>query len=913
MPLEKYRKKRHFERTPEPSGAKTTRRSPGGNKDQPDLLYVIHKHSASRLHYDLRLELDGVLLSWAVPKGPSLDPRDRHLAARVEDHPLEYGGFEGTIPKGEYGAGTVEIWDRGTWIPEGDPHKGLARGDLKFTLYGEKLKGSWVLVRMKPRPGSEDKENWLLIKHRDDEAVDKDGSSILEDQPRSVASGRTIEEITAGASASVWHSDQPAEKQTEARRPEDFRIDPEKLEGARKVERIPRFVAPQLTTLVKDAPVGDRWLHEVKFDGYRAVSHIEKGSASIYSRNDKDWTSRYQVLAEELAELPIDNAVLDGEVVVQLPDGTTNFQELQNVLRANGGKNRDGEAAAGRLLYYVFDLLYVNGYELLASALEDRKELLGRVLARAGKGGRIQYSSHLEGNGPAVFAQACKMGLEGVVSKRAGSRYSPGVRGGDWIKTKCRLQQEFIIGGFTDPAGSRTGFGALHLGVWDDMKGKKQLKYVGKVGTGFSEKLLRQLEERLKRLEIDDPPFAKNLPRTLRGSHWVRPQLVGEVAFTEWTKDGAIRHPSFQGLREDKPAMEVIAEVPEKVVNTKSRTSSGRDDPTQSAGDAPPKEATDAPDDDLVNGVALTHPDRVFWPLEGITKRDLAAYYDRVADKMLPYVVGRPVAMVRCPGGIGDLPAPVRQGRSRVGDCFFHKHPGDDFPGPFAKVTIKESGGPAPYLTITEAGSLTAMAQMGVLEIHIWGSTWPDIDHPDLIVFDLDPDPSVQWPLLADAARRMRRLLSGIGLESFVKTTGGKGLHVVVPVTPSGDWSAVRLFCKGVADAVVREAPERFTANMLKAKRGGKIYVDYVRNTRGSTSIAPYSTRAKERATVAVPLRWTELNGKIRPDTYTIKSLPDRLRRLGSDPWEGYLEAQRSQSIAPEATDAVTTFGRERT
>ncbi len=935
MALETYRKKRHFEKTPEPSGA----REPAGDSEQEPspsesaprpgatkggLLYVVQKHAASRLHYDLRLELDGVLLSWAVPKGPSLDPHDRHLAARVEDHPLEYGGFEGIIPKGEYGAGTVELWDRGTWEPEGDAHVGLAKGDLKFTLHGEKLKGGWVLARMKPRAGQEEKEVWLLIKHRDEYAVDGGSEAVLRDQPGSVASGRTLEEITAAAGASVWHGDQPANGQTEARPGEDFLLDPSRVTGARHVATMPHFVPPELATLVKRAPEGGQWLHEVKFDGYRVLSRIENGSVEMYSRNDKDWTGTYRVLADQLAKLPVEAAMLDGEVVVQLPSGKTSFQELQNVL---GTAESDG---AGRLLYYVFDLLYLNGWDLLDSTIKERKALLKSLLSRSGEHGRVLFSDHISGDGGTFLAEACRLGLEGVVSKRTGSRYRPGARTGEWLKAKCLQEQEFVIGGFTDPAGSRTGFGALLLGTYDGEK----LRYVGKVGTGFNERLLRHLGDRLRRIEIETPPFAEHLARTPKRAHWVKPELVAEVAFSEWTQAGDLRHPSFKGLREDKPPREVVREeetsvsdAPAPLVPTEPPLSRRRPASQQrstarqrsareqraaprhrpagvagpgAAGVAGPGAAAEgnkSPADNRVRGVALTHPERILWPLDQITKRELVEYYLTIADRMLPYVLRRPISLVRCPDGIKGSAATIRQGRGRRGPCFFHKHPGPDFPGPFERVTIEESGGPQTYLTVTEVGSLVGLAQMGVLEIHVWGSSWPDIEHPDTLVFDLDPDPAVEWAALAQGARLMKEVLSALGLESFVKTTGGKGLHVVAPIVPEGNWEVVRGFCKSIAEALVGHAPDRFTANMAKEKREGKIYVDYVRNTRGATSIAPYSTRAHDDATVAVPLRWSELSGRVRPDAYTIGNIQDRLRRLRGDPWDGYLEAQRTQGL----------------
>ena len=833
MALEEYRKKRDFRETPEPAG------KPGADKrarsaEPPESagpgrgrLYVIQKHAATRLHYDFRLELDGVLLSWAVPKGPSLDPHDRHLAVRVEDHPVEYGTFEGIIPKGEYGAGTVELWDRGTWEPVGDPHDGLARGDLKFTLRGEKLRGGWVLARMRGRSAEEGKENWLLIKHRDEFAIDGDGQALLADQGRSVASGRTLEEIAAEADASVWHGDEPANAQSEARAGEEFGLDASRLPGAKKVDRLPRFVPPELATLVKEAPEGDGWLHEIKLDGYRAMTRVESGKAEMYSRNDKDWTGFYQPLAKALAALPVRNALLDGEVVVQLPDGTTSFQTLQNDL---------GSGRTDRLLYYAFDLLFLDGYDLTSAPIEERKKLLARLIARASSDGKIRFIEALTGQGPAFRKQACSYGLEGIVSKRAGSVYRPGVRGNEWLKSKCFHQQEFVIGGYTDPASTRVGFGALLVGAYE----QGTLRYVGKVGTGYSEKVLRDLGARLRSIEVEAPAFAEGVERAPKGSHWVRPELVAEVAFVEWTNDGDIRHPSFKGLREDVRAGDVIEEKGSdpRVAAAQAPTSARHDRHSavraDSRGAAPGAAAAPAGAGSSQAGTApaadgavkISHPDRIFWSAEDITKQDLVNYYQRVAKRMLPYVLHRPVSMVRCPEGVeGEGP---EFHEHQPGPCFFHKHAGPDFRGPFERLQIRESGGVQSYLAISEAASLTALAQMGVLEIHIWGSRSPDVEHPDMLVFDLDPDPSVGWPGVVEGARLLRGLMQGLGLETFVKTTGGKGLHVVAPVTPSQDWEGVRKFTKAVADAIVDFAPDKYTSQMSKSKRKGKTFVDYV-------------------------------------------------------------------------------------
>jgi bifunctional non-homologous end joining protein LigD len=836
MSLETYREKRDFSTTPEPAGGDA---ATGGR------LFVIQKHAASRLHYDFRLELDGVLLSWAVPKGPSLDPHERHLAVRVEDHPLEYGSFEGTIPKGEYGGGTVAVWDTGTWEPENDPHAGLASGDLKFTLHGEKLHGSWVLVRMKRRSEEEGKENWLLIKHRDEHATDGSGSAILTERPESILTGRTIEQIAADATvgtASQTHETAPLP-------------DPATLPGARKTARAPRFVKPELALLVKVAPVGDGWLHEIKYDGYRALARVVRGRVEIRSRNDRDWTERWAPIAGELAALPVDSAILDGEVVVELEDGRTAFGELQHDL---------GSGRTDRLRYYVFDLLHLNGYDLTGVALSRRKSTLRTVL-EAGPRDRVRYAEDMHGQGAALLASACDHALEGIVSKRADAPYRPGTRGPGWVKTKCLLRQEFVIVGWTPPSGGRTGFGALLLAV-NDPDGP--LRYIGKVGTGFSDHFLREFGDRLRAIEIPEPPVARHAERAPKDAHWAKPRFVGEVAFAEWTAEGNLRHQTFQGLREDTSPDDVVLEHPKPEADPATPT------------------------------VTLTHPDRVFWPSVGTTKQDLADYYAWVAPYMLPYVLGRPISMVRCPAGVGGARAGGRpMGRGPVA-CFFHKHPGPDFPGPFERVEIVESAGPGEYLTVTGPASLVALAQMGVLEIHTWGATWPEIERPDMMVFDLDPSDEIGWAGLVAGARLVRDVLGGLGLESFVKTTGGKGLHVCLPIEPTLDWEIAKIFAKAVADAIAAYEPDRYVSTMSKAKRVGKVYIDYLRTARAATFIAPYSTRARTRPTVSVPLRWDELGGRARPDTYDIGNVRRRMAQLTGDPWDGYFDLR--QRITPK-------------
>jgi len=881
MPLDRYRAKRDFARTPEPAGAagdapeSAANGALGAGADASQgplglphadggLRFVIQKHAATRLHYDFRLELDGVLLSWAVPKGPSLDPRDKRFAARVEDHPLEYGDFEGTIPKGEYGGGTVMLWDRGTWEPEGDPHAGLARGDLKFTLHGVKLKGSWVLVRMHKRSAEEGKENWLLIKHRDSHAVEGDGDALLAEQSRSVLTGRTLEEI-AGEAGARHAGTAPAVQDAHAR-----------TTPGRPAE-MPAHIRPHLATPVKAAPEGDDWLHEVKFDGYRTIARVEDGSVDLHSRNDLDWTDRYAPIAQELAALSVRSAVLDGEVIVQRPDGTSDFGALQEDL---------GAGRTERLRYAVFDLLYLDGRDLTGLPLGQRKALLASLLAGRPPGARVFYVDDVRGQGPAFFAQACATGLEGVVSKRTDSVYRPGTRGRDWVKTTCLRRQEFVAVGYTPPAAGRTGFGALLLGARD---AAGTLRYAGRVGTGFSARFLEEFGHTLRAIEVPLPSVALGAERAPADAVWVRPAYVAEVAFADVTASGQLRHPSFKGLREDKTPAVVVFEPTAH-------------EPEQAAGNG---RTTGAPDDQTAGGphdiddpspVTLTNPDRVFWPLTGTTKRELVEYYEWVAPHMLPHVIDRPISMVRCPHGVDAPGAPVRH--PGAASCFFHKHAGADFPGPFGRIEILESKGPASYLTITGAGSLIALAQMGVLEIHTWGARWPDIEHPDIVVFDLDPGDDVGWRQLADAARLVRDVLDGLGLTSFVKTTGGKGLHVCAPIVPGYDWDGVKRFARQVAEGIAAYAPDRYTATMVKARRDGRVFIDYLRNGRTATFIAPFSTRARGRPTVAVPLRWDELGGRIRPDTHDIESMRRRMAHLGGDPWEGYFEL--TQTITPE-------------
>lgn len=745
--LKEYRRMRNFRATREPRGGRP--RAAGRR-----LRFFVQRHAASHLHYDFRLELGGSLKSWAVPKGPSLDPRDRRLAVHVEDHPLEYGSFEGVIPKGEYGAGTVKLWDRGRWIPEGDPAAGYRAGKLKFRLEGKRLKGRWALVRMSGASGANGK-NWLLIKEKDAE------------------------------------------------------VRPAAFVG---------FVEPQLATLAEKVPAGERWVHELKFDGYRIQVRARRGSVQLLSRSGLDWTARFRGLEATLKDLVAESAVLDGEAVVLDAQGRSQFQLLQNAL---------SEERTEAVVYYAFDLLELDGRDLRGEPLAERKKLL-KGLIDASPRSKLRYSEHVEAKGDQLFRLACETGLEGVISKLKDAPYRSG-RSPDWLKVKCVHEQEFVVAGWTDPGGARAGFGALALGVREGGK----LRYAGRVGTGFTTASLRELHGRLAELAaprcpLDSPPPGPEA----RGVHWVRPKLVAEIAFTGWTKDGVLRHPSFKGLREDKTAAEVVVEKPR----------------------ASPR---------------LTHPERVLYPETGITKAELARYYAAAAERLLPFVARRPLALLRCPGGVGK-------------PCFYQKHESSAF----GEAILVRDGN----LYIEDAAGLAALAQAGVLEIHPWGSRVETSDSPDILIFDIDPGPDTPWRLTAAAARETRARLELLGLSPFLKTTGGKGLHVVVPLAPGADWPEAKAFCKAFAELMAADAPALYTTKLNIAARGGRIFIDYLRNQRGSTAVAAYSPRAREGAPVSAPLSWKELTPSLRSDRYTVRTILPRLER---DPWTDFESARR--------------------
>jgi bifunctional non-homologous end joining protein LigD len=862
MGLREYRRKRDFTRTPEPAGAERRARN------DKRLGYVIQAHAARRMHYDFRLELDGVLKSWAVPKGPSLDPNAKRLAVHVEDHPIEYGAFEGVIPAGEYGGGTVMLWDRGWWEPVGDAAQAYAKGHLKFVLHGAKLNGAWALVRMKGRREGDRGDNWLLIKEQDASAMPGSDDAVIVQEARSASTGRDMAAIAAEADR-VWSSKQgevtkprakAAPEETAARKREAAAplFDPSHLGGVKRVKSAPRLT-PQLASAAEVAPRGDEWLHEIKFDGYRMLAYLRRGKVELRSRKDLDWTAKFPELAEALSRLALDEAVLDGEIVQYREDGVSDFSALQNAL---------AERKTADLVYMAFDLLYFSGWDLTGVALEERKAALRSVLA-ADPMPSIRYSDHQIGKGPDFLAAACGAHLEGIVSKRRAARHQPG-RGSSWLKVKCGKREDLIIVGFTDPAGERAGFGALLMGYHTQ---KGDLVYAGRVGTGYGDKLLDALRRKLAALE--QRRATVKLPRGLsaRGTHWVKPELVAEVTFSGWTADNILRQSSFVGLRDDKSPDEVVLDP--KTVWGAADTAPVQ--PQQPAAKIGRDGAA------VVQGIRVTHAAREVYPAPGITKLALAEFYAGIAEHILPHVARRPLSLVRCPDGV-------------TGQRFFQKHvmPGTS---PAVKRTpVPMKDGVEDYIMIEDAAGLVALVQMSVLEFHPWGSTIDNLEKPDRLTFDLDPDEGLRWDQVVAGAVAVRDLLHTLGLRSFVKTTGGKGLHVVVPVKPALEWDAAKEFTRVIVSLLVDAAPTLYTSSMAKKSRRGRIFIDYLRNGRGATAVAAYSTRARIDATVSVPVSWAEVESGWRSDRFTVLSLPEHLRARTADPWAEL--ASTKQTIA---------------
>jgi bifunctional non-homologous end joining protein LigD len=817
--LATYRAKRDFTKTAEPSGASNPT---GGNG------FLVQKHEATRLHYDFRLELDGVLKSWAVTRGPSLNPEDKRLAVRTEDHPLDYASFEGTIPKGQYGGGTVMLWDTGTWEPIAgkDPRKTLAEGHLHFILHGHRMKGEWIMVRLKPR-GKERGENWLLRKVADDHAAGSD--DLVFTHLTGVESGLSMAEIAAGKN----------KKRTSARAAQPTSSPkPAPVLKMRKgsAAKPPPFRPVQLATLVDGVPAGDRWIHEMKYDGYRTLVAVGNGEARAYTRSGLDWSERFPTIVTEAAKLNVGSALLDGEAVVLDADGRSSFQALQGALKG----------APASIVYFAFDLLELDGEDLTDLSLVERKERLEAILPR--KSTVLRYSDHIQGNGEKLLHNFCDAGLEGVVSKLASAKYV-GSRSGSWVKTKCIRRQEFVVVGWT-PSDKSRAFRSLILGVHEDGK----LRYAGKVGTGFNTAELLRLMEIMAPLE--QGAAALEAPRAeVRGAHWLKPKLVAEIAFTEMTNEGTLRHPSYLGLREDKKAEAVVLE--------KEQHAAALPGPAASS-------------------VKVSNRDRVIYPETHITKGQLADHYAAVAGIMLPWAGSRPISLVRCP-----------QGRAKK--CFFQKHDAGSFGDHVHHVGIAEKDGhEEPYLYVDDADGLVTCVQMGTIEFHGWGARIEDVEKADRLVFDLDPDEGLDFEAVRTAAFHFRDILQQIGLATFPMITGGKGVHVIAPLVPRAEWPEVKDFAHRLAQAVAQSDPKNFTAALPKAQRKGRIFVDYLRNQRGATAVMPYSARARPGAPVAAPISWAEMETIETPARFHIGDAAELVTRASSKALAGWGRADQS-------------------
>lgn len=879
--LAKYRSMRDFHVTAEPAGgAGKTKPRPTGA-----LPFVIQKHAASHLHYDFRLGWAGVLKSWAVAKGPSYFTGDRRLAVQVEDHPMEYGGFEGIIPKGQYGGGTVMVWDQGTWTPQPgyeNVDAGLREGSLKFEMNGKKMKGKWTLVRMGGRAANESKPNWLLIKEHDEFELSEGAPAITEEKPNSVVTGRSLEEIAAQEDH-VWNSKETARGEAWYRQDAKSPAKKEKPSPGPKakpsgsvdgfIKDLPKqkqaeFVPPQLAMEATAPPTSDGWLHELKLDGYRIQARKTSGKVALLTRKGLDWTHRMRGIAEAVAALPAENLTIDGEVAVVSENGTTSFADLQAAFQEDGKHE---------LTYFCFDLLHVDGHDPKQLPLRQRKEILAKVLA--GQDGAVRLSEHLETDGEQMFRKACELHAEGIISKRADAAYRPG-RSGDWLKSKCLREQEFVIGGYTLSSDGGDRIGSLLLGYYDG----DELVYAGRTGTGFTQKMRKTLMTTLHALKTKSAAFAHVPAEARRGAVWVKPKLVAQVRFATWTSDYLVRQAAFLGLREDKAAKDVARE--EATVAPQPKQARGTQGTTPSVAAKTMKKSPVAAQ---AQGVRVTHPSKVLDAASGLTKQELVDFYWAVAKRMLPHIAGRPLSLVRCPEG-SDKP------------CFYQKHVTHMLPPGVGGINVpnKKTGAPEEYITLDSREALSGLGQMGVLEVHPWGSHNEDLEHPDRLIFDLDPDDSIEWKVLAGSALEVRKRLRAAGLTSFLKTTGGKGLHIVAPIASEHSWTEVKELAHRFVLQMERTDPALYLTKMSKAARKGKIYLDYLRNERGATAVAPYSPRARAGAPVSLPLAWNELEAARQP-RFAVKSFHEWKTRLSKDPWKEMLTVR--QSVRLDAFD----------
>jgi bifunctional non-homologous end joining protein LigD len=878
-PLARYDAKRDFKITSEPGPVRT---QPGKQGS-----FVIQKHDATRLHYDFRLELDGVLLSWAVPKGPSFDPKERRLAVHVEDHPVAYGTFEGTIPKGQYGAGTVIVWDHGTWEPVGDAQAGMKAGKLVFRLHGQKLAGLWELVKI-AKPG-ERQEPWLLFKKHDDWERPHADYDVVNALPDSVIA-HPLKPLDSGPVAAIRRAGQTATAVQAA----TASFDASALDGAKKAA-LPETLSPQLATLAKSAPTHGDWLYEIKFDGYRLMTRIAKGSATIVTRGGHDWTHKMRPLADELATLVIDSAWFDGEAVVLDAAGLPRFNLLQNAL--------DSKRSSEAIVYYVFDVPFLNGQDLRGVPLHARRALLKQLIA-AHAGDRVRFSEDFPAAAAKVLETACALHLEGVIAKRRDGLYTS-ARSTDWLKLKCQARQEFVIGGFSDRSDNAKAVGALMLGYYDD---EGVLQYAGRVGTGWSSDDAVALRTKLAKLVSTQSPFPVGTTRSTRWptkpaaeDHWVQPQLVAEIGFAEWTPDGSVRHASYQGLREDKPAKSVLrerakavptsakAETSKKKTLIESMSTPKTEPPMKTAPAAASKTAK--PGTTEVEGVRITHPERVIDSSTGHTKLDIARYYASIAEWMLPHLKSRPASLVRAPAGVG-------------GELFFQKH-ADVRTMPGVKQLPDLWEGHGPLLEVPTAKALIAAAQMNVIEFHTWNSVKQKVDKPDRMIFDLDPGEGVAFAQVREGAQLMRTLLTELGLQCWLKTSGGKGLHVVVPMSARLDYDTVKAFSQAIVQHLARTIPQRFVAKSGPANRVGKIFVDYLRNGFNATTAAAFSARARPGLGVSMPISWDELPEIKSGAHWTISDARDRLSFQKADPWADYWTCKQTMTAAMKALKAA--------
>lgn len=919
MSLKKYREKRNFKKTKEPAG-KADALTIKASKQKSPLGFVIQKHAASHLHYDFRLEMQGVLKSWAVPKGPSLDPNMKRLAVEVEDHPLEYGEFEGIIPQGEYGGGTVMLWDKGTYQVEGDPYQAYKKGDLTLQLQGEKLKGIWKLIKMKSFQGG-GKNNWLLFKVKDEQANEK--KDILKEAPLSVLTRRSMNEIAEASN--VWNSNQVYNKKNKSKnllgkkvynkvaKIKDYFKNPKyrptyrnkntlsailekELKAIRGLakRKLPNTFKPQLAKLTDTPPLGDNWLHEIKFDGYRILARHNRPKVQLLTRNGLDWSHKFPNILEEIKALPLRDFILDGELIATDPKGVGDFQKLQNYMMENEKEY---------IKYYVFDLPFCNGYDLRELPLLERKRILNILFdSWQGDHEHVAYTDHIIGHGDLFYQGACQLGLEGSLSKKIDSAYE-NKRSSTWLKNKCNQRQEFVIAGYTEPQGARKYFGSLVLGLYN---AAGTLIYCGHVGTGFSEKTLKEIFTLLKGLKQDESPF-KSLPRGVaKRVTWLKPKLVCEVEFFTRTSEGSLRHPAFVGLRLDKKAKEVKEEVKlnthrKNKIKDKSDINNTKMEVTQSENVnieiRKSKNKKTNKDECVIADVKITHPDKIFSVTKTVSKRQIAEYYDQVSEWILPHIAYRPLLIMRCPS----------QAQFK---CFFQKHHKGSFPKEIYPINVEEPRihvfksrkkseeiSDYEFLMVKNKTGLISLVQFDVLEIHPWGSQSKNLEKPDRIIFDMDPDPEIPWKEVLKSAVHLREELQALGLQSFLKISGGKGLHLMLPIVPKQDWTTIKNFTQAFAQYIVQKTPEKYIATISKKERKGKIFLDYLRNSRGATAVAAYSTRAREAAPISMPMTWSAISKIKSPDQFNVENALLYLKKSTVDPWKGFFECRQTVTL----------------